>query len=222
MDISEPIFVIDFEGCERTGIVEYGVVELRRAEVVATHTGLCQPREALRQEDTRLHGLDDRMVAGAEPFGNDLALWTGWRCRGPFAAHQAAVEQRLLSAVWPYPSAVSDFAAPGRPLRPNWGPWLDTRYLYERLYPGLNSYKLTELTHRFGLREALESLGAKHCPAKRVRAHCALFDALASALLLARLFREPSLAQADLPWLLALSVPKGGAWQHAKQAELEL
>ena len=36
--IGTPIHVIDFEGSRQSGIVEYGVVTLHGAEIVAAHT----------------------------------------------------------------------------------------------------------------------------------------------------------------------------------------
>jgi DNA polymerase III epsilon subunit-like protein len=62
------------------------------------------------------------------------------------------------------------------------------------------------LVDRFGLRQELQSVGDKHCPPDRCKPHCALFDALASALLLLRLEGESALAnRMTLGWLLQIS-----------------
>jgi len=46
-----------------------------------------------------------------------------------------------------------------------------------------------------GLQPELDALAVQHCPAGRGHYHAALYDALAGALLLASLAREPALAQ---------------------------
>jgi DNA polymerase-3 subunit epsilon len=104
----------------------------------------------------------------------------------------------------------------------DWGPWLDTRRIYEKLYPALPSYQLMELVRAFALENELSALTAAHCPAQRRRPHCALFDALAAVLLLSRLTHEPALAHASLPWLLMQSVsPDDGETMRQNQLALE-
>jgi len=60
-----------------------------------------------------------------------------------------------------------------------------------------------------GLQPELDALAVQHCPAGRGHYHAALYDALAGALLLASLAREPALAQLSTMQLLALSTLDG-------------
>ena len=83
---------------------------------------------------------------------------------------------------------------------------MDTLSLYRSVYPGLESYGLGELVDYFGLNDPLRDLALKYCPERRRKAHCALYDALASSLLL--LFLESLEEMRDrmsLHWLLQLS-----------------
>jgi DNA polymerase-3 subunit epsilon len=160
--------------------------------------------------ESALHGIATADTAGAAPFAAEQALFAELRQTGPLAAHHAPIERALLRRAWPVPPAAPDFAAPDPASAPrvsDWGPWLDTRRIYESVYPNLPNYQLTELIAAFALTENLAALAEQYCPARRRRPHCALFDALAAALLLARLAQEPSIANASLAWLLAQSVP---------------
>ena len=59
-----------------------------------------------------------------------------------------------------------------------------------------------------------------HCPPERRRYHAALYDALAGALLLASLAREPRLASLTTMQLLALSTLDGEKRDALQQREL--
>jgi hypothetical protein len=62
------------------------------------------------------------------------------------------------------------------------------------------------LVKEFMLQDDLDNLAGKHCPSNRRKAHCALYDALASSLLLVRLASEESLSSyLSLGWLLQFS-----------------
>jgi DNA polymerase III epsilon subunit-like protein len=201
---AQPIHFVDFEGSRVSGILEYGVATLHGGRVVATHTRLCRAIGRVRPEDTAVHGLLADDVATESPFADDWELFAGLRERGPLAAHYAGVENALLKATWPYPRNSPDFARPGERLI-EWGPWIDTARLYGQLYPRLDSGRLEALVTGCGLQPALEELAAAHCPASRRRYHAALYDALAGALLLAALGRDPQLARLTTMQLLALS-----------------
>ena len=56
-----------------------------------------------------------------------------------------------------------------------------------------------------GLQAELDALAAGYCPPERRRYHAALYDALAGALLLAALARDPQIAGLSTMQLLALS-----------------
>ena len=86
-----------------------------------------------------------------------------------------------------------------------WGPWIDTGRLYAQFHPQLPSGRLEDLVRACGLQAPLDALAAAHCPAARRHYHAALYDALAGALLLARLAAEPAVADKSVAWLLAMS-----------------
>jgi DNA polymerase III epsilon subunit-like protein len=204
------IHVLDFEGSRSSGVVEYGVATLCDGKIAAIHTRLCAPAGPVAAAESALHGISAEDTAGVAPFAAEQILFAELRQSGPFAAHHAPVERALLRRAWPVPPAAPDFAASNPAAAPrvaDWGPWLDTRRIYESLYPNLPSYQLADLVATFALAENLTALATQHCPGRRRRPHCALFDALAAALLLARLTQEPSIAGASLAWLLAQSVP---------------
>lgn len=202
--IDQPIFFVDFEGSRASGILEYGVVTLHRGEVVDTRTRLCRPQGWIRPEDTAVHGLSAAALAPCAPFADEWEFFAALRERGPLAAHYAGVENALLKSVWPYPRRSPDFAVPGE-WSVDWGPWVDSARLYAQLFPALASGRLESVVAAFRLEAELDRAAATACPPDRRRYHCALYDALAGALLLARLARDPQLAGLSLLQLLALS-----------------
>ncbi len=200
----QPIFFVDFEGSRSSGILEFGVAEVRGGKITGTRTRLCRATGAVRAEDVAVHGLQAAMLAGEEPFAEEWEYFAGLRERGPLAAHYAGVENGLLKSVWPYPRNSPDFARPGERVI-EWGPWIDSARLYAQFYPDLDSGRLETLVTRCGLQAELDVLAKEHCPPERRRYHAALYDALAGALLLASLAREPRLAGLTVMQLLALS-----------------
>lgn len=116
-----------------------------------------------------------------------------------FCAHHACVEENLLKNAWPY-----------RPIKSEkqnveWGPWVDTLRLYKKLYPDIADYSLAHLVNTFGLTDKLEKQALAKCPKGRKKYHCALYDSLASALLLTRLADTPKISEASLDWLVETS-----------------
>jgi DNA polymerase-3 subunit epsilon len=202
--IEQPVFFIDFEGSLASGILEYGVVTLHGGRIVESKTRLCRATGRVRPEDAAVHGLREDDVAAQAPLAGDWEYFAGLRERGPFAAHYAHTENSLLKSVWPYPRTSPDFARPGGRAA-EWGPWIDTGRLYAQFHPQLPSGRLGDLVSACGLQAPLDALAAAHCPAARRRYHAALYDALAGALLLARLAAEPVAADKSMAWLLGMS-----------------
>lgn len=202
--IEQPIFFVDFEGSQASGVLEYGVAEVRGARIVATHTRLCQATGVVRDEDVAVHGLSAPAVALWPPFADEWEFFAGLRERGPLAAHYAGVENALLKAVWPYPRNSPDFARPGERVI-EWGPWIDSARLYQQFYPELGSGRLELLVTACGLQSELDQLAVRYCPQERRHYHAALYDALAGALLLASLARDVRLAELSVMQMLALS-----------------
>jgi len=202
--LQQPIFFLDFEGSRASGILEFGVVALLGGRVVEARTRLCRATGRVRAEDMAIHGLREETLAAHAPFSDEWAFFADLRERGPLAAHYAGVENALLKSVWPYPRNSPDFARPGERVI-DWGPWVDSARLYAQLYPQLDSGRLESLVAACGLQAELDALAATHCPPERRRYHAALYDALAGALLLASLARDPQLASLTTMQLLALS-----------------
>lgn len=185
------VFVIDFEGSLKCGVVEYGVVTLEHGEIVTTESGLCRPDEAQVPRDVLLHGLRDDVLKDQPSFSTLREQFVRYRRDGLLAAHHASVENAFLCRYWhTVPSGIE--ATHAYPSLGSWGPWVDSRILYHRLY-GLADNGLMSLVREFELGPELETQALRHCPAQRRKPHCALYDALASALLLLRTHQREGL-----------------------------
>lgn len=178
-----PIHVIDFEGGPHCGIVEFGVVTLKGCQLVETATRLCRPKAAISRKEIATHGITNEAVTGLAPFAQEWDRFAELRETGPLAAHFASAENSMIKAVFPYARLSDAWIHPGRKVA-EWGPWIDTGHLYRNYGDDLPSFKLADLVMHWELQRELDELAEKHCPADRRRYHCALYDALASALLL--------------------------------------
>jgi len=198
------IHFIDFEGSTASGILEYGIVTVRGAEILGAATGLCCPTGRVRDEDVALHGIEADAVADRPSFETEFDRFVGLRKSGPLAAHFAQAENTMIKSVWAYPPVSPDWVRPGQEAH-EWGPWVDTGRLYPQLYPQLTSAKLQEVVAAAGLQQQLDDAAQRRCPAERCHYHAALYDALAGALLLARLAADPGIGGKSLTWLLQFS-----------------
>jgi DNA polymerase-3 subunit epsilon len=88
----------------------------------------------------------------------------------PLCAHNVATEKKFARLMAPMHS---------------FGPWIDTLRIARKVWPGCASYALGELMVLFDLKPKVDVL----CPAKE--AHDALYDAVASAMLLEHLLEQP-------------------------------
>ncbi len=206
--IEHPIHFLDFEGSLSSGILEYGVVTLCAGRVKTAQSRLCRPLGRIRPEDTAVHGLGSATLSGCDPFADEFDYFAGLRSTGPLAAHFAGVENSLLKSVWPYPRSSPDFTRPHQQST-DWGPWIDTGALYRQFYPQMTSLKLADVIAACGLQSELDELAKRHCPPDRLHYHAALYDALAGAVLLLSLAREPKLASLSVMQLLAWSTLDG-------------
>ena len=216
---AQPIYFVDFEGSRASGILEFGVAEVLGGKITSARTRLCRAMGQVRPEDVAVHGLEESMLAGERPFADEWEYFAGLRERGPLAAHYAGVENGLLKSVWPYPRNSPDFARPGESAI-EWGPWIDSARLYAQFYPRFDSGRLETLVAASGLQSELDALAKVHCPPERHRYHAALYDALAGALLLASLARDPRLAELTVMQLLAFSTLDGDKRDALRQREL--
>ena len=215
----QPIHIIDFEGSPRSGIVEYAVVSLLDGNITATQTRLCSPTGEIDSISFAHHGIHSLEASKHSPFSDEWELFNNLRQNGVLAAHHASVEHGFLRNVWHYPSSAPDFLNPDKHIA-DWGPWLDTRRLAETVYPELKSYTLTTLTRTLALSEQLEELAQTHCPTQRNKPHCALYDCLASALILFKILSLDTWKEASLSKLLQASASSKQSRQDLTQREL--
>lgn len=187
MNPPPPIHVIDFEGHLSYGVVEYGVATIFDGKIVSARTQVCRPVGSIPAEDTRLHRLTMSHLERSEPFSSEWAHFVELRKSGPFAAHNASYEHNLLKNLWAYPPVVPCFAESAQPLRPEWGPWLDSCQLARLLWPTLGNYKLSALVDALHLQSVLDAMAEILCPKHRRHFHAALYDAMAAALILLKI-----------------------------------
>ena len=202
-----------------SGILEFGVVEVRRGAVAGARTRICRATGRVRAEDTAVHGLSEAAVATHAPFAEEWAYFSSRRELGPLAAHYAGVENALLKSVWPYPRSSPDFARPGESVA-DWGPWVDSARIYAQLYPQFESGNLAALVTACDLQGDLDAHAAAYCPPERRHYHAALYDALAGALLLASLAHDPQVSTLSTMQLLALSTLDGEKRDALQQGTL--
>ncbi len=183
------IHVIDFEGGPRCGIVEFGVVTIRGFSIESIATRLCRPKAPIPASEEAVHGISSVRASRESPFEDEWERFAGLRETGPLAAHFAGAENSMLKSVFPYPRMSPNWLDDGGSCA-NWGPWIDTGVLYREFGDADDSLKLEDLVRRQGLQGDLDALARARCPEGRQRYHCALYDALASALLLTRFCQE--------------------------------
>ncbi len=215
-----PIHVVDFEGSGRTGVVEYGVATLLGGEVVSASTRLHAARVPVPSIDTQCHGLGAKDLKGHPPFESEWDHWVSLRRTGVLAAHNASVESGLLRGTWLRPSVVPSFVGETTAVA-EWGPWIDTCRLARAWAPSLGDFRLGSLVSVLRLAPRLDALAAEHCPPHRRRYHCALYDALAAALVLRALCGLEGRSSAPLSQLVRDSVSAPAA-DDLMQGELGL
>lgn len=214
-----PLHVVDFEGSSRTGVIEYGVVTLLQKEIFSTATKTHTARASISKLDTQCHGLNDRDLVNLTPFESEWDYWLSLRRTGLFVAHNASVESQLLRLTWPRPSAVPSLEEGVQTAE--WGPWIDSCRLARVWLPTLGDYKLVSLIKLFKLQTQLDVLAERHCPPQRRKYHSALYDALASALVLRTLCAGEGRSRLTVSQLMqdSLSLP---AREDSMQGEFDL
>lgn len=140
----------------------------------------------------KVHGIGPEQLADAPSL---LTLWPEFRRRlagAVVVAHGKGTEKRFLRAF------------PGH----GFGPWVDTLLLARAAWPELPSHSLGALCDRHGLTAAIRA----QVPAKSW--HDALFDAVASLVLLAHLIESHSLLEMPVEALLQ---PDTSKWHQLKR-----
>lgn len=214
-----PIHVVDFEGSAHCGIVEFGVVTLHGCSIAATATRLCRPKARIPRKEQAAHGISDALADGCKPFADEWDRFASMRQSGPLAGHFASAESAMLRAAFPFPRLSADWIREDRKTA-DWGPWIDTGYLYRNNGDDPGSYKLEHLVQHFELQRELADLAAAHCPPARANYHCALYDALASSLLFLLYCREIADERPTLRQLIAFSQGSGERKQQVEQENL--
>ena len=141
----------------------------------------------------KIHGIGPEQLSDAPSL---LSLWPELKRRMAGAivvAHGKGTEKRFLRAF------------PGH----GFGPWIDTLLLARAAWPDLPDHSLGALCESHGLTEEIKSL----VPAKSW--HDALFDAVASLVLLTRLVDSLSLADHPVESFLQ---PDTSVWHKARRS----
>ncbi len=167
-DFDAPIVVLDFES---TGlntniarVIEIGAVKLVGGTVTDSISILVNPKEPLKPKITEITGITDMMLSDKETAETAIPKLMTFIGDCPIAAHNASFDASLLRAEL-------------RRLGIHWdGTVLDTLTLCRKLYPDMKSHKLGSLCKKLGV--SLKN------------AHRAVHDATATALCLAKMYKE--------------------------------
>ena len=214
-----PIHVIDFEGGPQCGIVEFGVVSIRGTSIESVASRLCRPERKIPAREQSVHGISSQMAGLQSSFKDEWDRFAALRESGPLGAHFASAESSMLKSVFPYPRSSPSWLDDGRRVV-SWGPWIDTGILYRGLGYDNGSNKLQDLVERYELQDELDELGDAYCPEERIGYHCALYDAIASALLLINYCRNLMGEPITLAGLIARSQGNPVKRQRVEQREL--
>ncbi len=95
-------------------------------------------------------------------------------------SHNVMIEKNLITKLFPYPKCHTNNLK-------QWGPWLDTVKIYQKLYPNLSTYDLKFLVAQFLDKNVIDILSSNYCKEDKRKYHNALFDALCSFMLVKRL-----------------------------------
>lgn len=164
--MTQVLHVIDFEGTRSSGILEYGVVTLCDMEITDTSSVLCKGE-----------------------FNQYIDLFIELRKQGSFVGHNASVEDRLLRHHVASPGFVKETSKSDKFVN-TWAPWIDTKVLYKNFFREIMNFSLKNLIEKFNLSSQLFILANKFCELSKTGYHNALFDALATSILLQHLISE--------------------------------
>ena len=159
----------------------------------ATFVSYLRTDQPIQWAARKVHGIGPGHLAEAPSL---LLLWPELKCRlagAVVVAHGKGTEKRFLRAF------------PGH----GFGPWIDTLLLARAAWPELPDHSLGALCESHGLGESIQAL----VPAKSW--HDALFDAVASLVLLAHLIGTHVLADEPVASLLQ---PDTSIWHKNRRA----
>ncbi len=186
--LDDPIIVLDFES---TGlntatdrVIEIGAVKLVGGTVVDSMSLLVNPKKPLSEKIVKLTGITDMMLADKETAETAIPKLMDFIGDAPIAAHNAAFDAALLK---------SELKRLGRTFD---APVLDTLTLSRKMFPELKSFKLSSVCRQ--LQVSLKN------------AHRAVHDATATALCLAKMYKQLQEEQ-GFRAISDLNTLKGGA-----------
>ena len=167
-DFDEPIIVLDFESTglntNTARVIEIGAVKLVGGTVTDSMSILVNPKQPLKPKITEITGITDMMLADKETAETAIPKLMEFIGDCPIAAHNANYDASLLRAEL-------------RRLGLQWqAPVLDTLTFARKLYPEMKSHKLGSV--------------CKHLGVSLKNAHRAVHDATATALCLAKMYKE--------------------------------
>ncbi|MBO6103380.1 MAG: hypothetical protein J6P03_09045 [Opitutales bacterium] len=177
-----PIYAIDFEGSKGAGVVEFGAVGIFEGEIFFSETSICAPRAKIDFRSEKLTGISNAEASKHPPFESFAETFISMRQNGLFAAHNFSAEDSMLRSHIPSPGRVKNFLDSSETL--SWAPWLDSIAFAKFLDGALQSLKLSSAASALGITAELDARAAALCPAGRAKWHCALYDALACALII--------------------------------------
>jgi len=174
-----PFVAIDFEaaGAARgmtDAPVQVGMASMRGCEIDtgSFFRSFIKPGHEVAWTAQRVHGIGPETVEDAPMLGE---LWPELQQRlgnAVVVAHGAPTEKRYLRAF------------PGH----GFGPWVDTLWLARKVLPDAQSHRLGDLVELLGMEGVLTEM----CPG--LQWHDALYDAVASLLILQAVIAEPGMA----------------------------
>ncbi|MGJ8657865.1 MAG: 3'-5' exonuclease [Akkermansiaceae bacterium] len=145
----------------------------------------------------QVHGITKEQLADAPKL---MLLWPEIKNRlsgSIVVAHGHGTEKRFLRA----------FPAHG------FGPWVDTLHLSRAAYPSLTDYSLGSICTTLQIVDEISNLSKTASPESRITWHDALYDSIASIVLLKHIIHTFSLQDSPLS---LLTQPNTSAWRKNK------
>ena len=200
--ISNAIFTaIDFESAGTSSGSTDTPVQIGTASWSLNHTSLSDTWMSYIHTDKKItwaaqqvHGITKEQLRDAPKL---ILLWPQIKRRllsNIVVAHGHGTEKRFLRA----------FPAHG------FGPWVDTLHLTRAAYPELSDYSLSSICTSLELVNEISSLAQTASPDKTITWHDALYDSIASIVVLRHIIQTFSLQ--DLP-LTIITHPNTAAWR---------
>jgi len=147
----------------------------------------------------QVHGISKEQLTDAPKL---MLLWPEIKKRlneNIVVAHGHGTEKRFLRA----------FPAHG------FGPWVDTLHLTRAAYPNLSDYSLSSICTSLKLTDEISNLSQQASQNKNITWHDALYDAIASIILLKHIIKTFSLQESSL---ILLTKPNTSSWRKNKNS----